>query len=441
MRSQLRIPQHTLFLYLSHKHSAMFFNRRINIGFALVIASILAISTVLNSSYCPSYEVGNISVARSTIEAIVECEDVELEKKVKQRGQFLVFENYVLAETRFKCGDSITLTSPGDYRFLDNVVPLVERWEGPISVALYAPGSDFFTTLQCIAYLRTCTTPLVREFVTFHLFFEFEHMPEKENSSLVDIYEDTFDCNLKPPYEVLKDNDMYKEKNNLTYPINTARNIARTAAQTHFVFPSDIELYPTRNFIPMFLAFIRQHPEYAQKDAKNVFVLPIFEVRAGSKVPENKTHLHEMFEEKNAIAFHQGVCTPCHKIPGQGEWLNAEESSDLNVFNVTKRQGPHNIWEPFFVCTHREPLWDERLNWEGQGNKMSQVYALCIHDYDFMVLDNAFLIHKPGVKKKKVQVMKHMSEVVKNDNILRKIQKEMQNIFGPNKKCKIHNVF
>ncbi|XP_018579195.1 beta-1,4-glucuronyltransferase 1 [Anoplophora glabripennis] len=418
----------------------MFFNRCIYIGFALVTASIFTIITVLNSSKCPLYKlaISNISVARSATQDTLECEDIELEKKVKQRGQFLVFENFVMAEAQFKCGDSITLTAPGDYRFLDNVVHLVERWEGPISVALYAPGSDFFTTLHCIAYLRTCTTPLVREFVTFHLFFEFEHMPKEKSSSLIDIFEDTFDCSLKPPYEVLKDKDMYKEKNNLTYPINTARNIARTAAQTHFVFPSDIELYPTRNFIPMFLAFIRLHPEYAQKDSKNVFVLPIFEVKTNEKVPESKTHLRDMFEKKKANLFHRGMCTPCHKIPGHEEWLNAEETTGLNVFNVTKRQGRNKVWEPFFVCTQREPLWDERLNWEGQGNKMCQVYALCIHDYNFMILDNAFLIHKPGVKKKKVQVVKHMKEIQRNNRMLSKIQKEMQNIFGPNTNCKIH---
>lgn len=195
---------------------------------------------------------------------------------------------------------------------------------------------------------------------------------------MFDIYKDTFDCSLKPPYEIMKDADMYKEKHNLTYPINVARNIARTAAQTHFVFPSDIELYPTTNFIPKFLAFIKEHSDYAEKDAKKVFVLPIFEVLANLQVPENKTHLYSMFQEKKAFRFHQNVCSPCHKIPREDEWLSAEESSNLNVFDVTKRQGAYHIWEPFFVSTQREPLWDERLNWEGQGNKMSQVILTLI---------------------------------------------------------------
>ena len=37
----------------------------------------------------------------------------------------------------------------------------------------------------------------------------------------------------------------YRSTNNLTYPVNVGRNIARQTATSHFVFPSDIELYPS----------------------------------------------------------------------------------------------------------------------------------------------------------------------------------------------------
>ena len=37
----------------------------------------------------------------------------------------------------------------------------------------------------------------------------------------------------------------YRSINNLTYPVNVGRNIARQSATSHFVFPSDIELYPS----------------------------------------------------------------------------------------------------------------------------------------------------------------------------------------------------
>ena len=42
----------------------------------------------------------------------------------------------------------------------------------------------------------------------------------------------------------------YRKNNSLLYPINVARNTARLLAQTLFVLPCDIELYPSINFIP-----------------------------------------------------------------------------------------------------------------------------------------------------------------------------------------------
>ena len=45
----------------------------------------------------------------------------------------------------------------------------------------------------------------------------------------------------------------YRSQNNLTYPVNIARNVARSLAMTYFVFPSDIELYPSLNFIKGYL--------------------------------------------------------------------------------------------------------------------------------------------------------------------------------------------
>ena len=45
------------------------------------------------------------------------------------------------------------------------------------------------------------------------------------------------------------------------YPINVARNIARESANTHFVFPADIELYPSPGLIPDFLEMIRRNDQ------------------------------------------------------------------------------------------------------------------------------------------------------------------------------------
>ena len=90
----------------------------------------------------------------------------------------------------------------------------------------------------------------------------------------------------------------------------------------------------------------------------------------------------------------------------------------MSVFAVSKRKKPYGMWEPIFIGTNSDPPYDERLSWEGRRDKMTQgyqvrvcicvspiyqidfvsIFQLCVLDYDFAVLNNAFLIHKPGIK-------------------------------------------
>lgn len=109
----------------------------------------------------------------------LKCEDRPPRPVFKQRGDFWVLYNYVQADGQFKCAETITYATHGDYTFLDNVPVLVERWQGPISVALYAPGYDFDAALDSIAYLRNCEIDILRKYVSFHLFFGYKEVPEE----------------------------------------------------------------------------------------------------------------------------------------------------------------------------------------------------------------------------------------------------------------------
>merc|ERR1719494_554897 len=96
------------------------------------------------------------------------------------RGDHWVLYNYIKAEKRFQCNESITYTTHGGFEFLDNLEPLLQRWQGPLSIAVYAPGTDFEKTIDAIFYYRECRrNSLVRNFATFHLFFDFFHLPAK----------------------------------------------------------------------------------------------------------------------------------------------------------------------------------------------------------------------------------------------------------------------
>ena len=156
----------------------------------------------------------------------------------------------------------------------------------------------------------------------------------------------------------------------LDYPVNVARMIARESATTHYVFTSDIELYPSPNLISHFLQMINR---IGASDL-TVFVTPIFEIKAGAPLPTDKVELLQMLKDKTAIIFHQNFCEACHKIPHFQEWLSANKSSShdnpLSIFKTAKRRG---MWEPIYIGTNQDPPYDERLSWEGRSDKMVQV--------------------------------------------------------------------
>ncbi|KAG8224662.1 hypothetical protein J437_LFUL005103 [Ladona fulva] len=66
---------------------------------------------------------------------------------------------------------------------------------------------------------------------------------------------------------------------------------------------------------------------------------------------------------------------------------------------MVRREFPYHRWEPIYIGTNREPLYSEVLSWEGQQDKMTQMHQMCLLGYHFVVLDRAFLVHTPGVKR------------------------------------------
>lgn len=106
-----------------------------------------------------------------------------------------------------------------------------------------------------------------------------------------------------------------------------------------------------------------------------------------------------IFVSGEAIFFHKWVCDSCQNFPDRDKWIGEVGSNQtLNIFRVTKRQRDRSAWEPLYIGTNAEPLYDERLSWDGKRDKMSQMYEMCLMNYDVLILDNAFLVHAPGIK-------------------------------------------
>jgi len=143
-----------------------------------------------------------------------------------------------------------------------------------------------------------------------------------------------------------------RSSKSLDYPVNVGRNIARESANSHFIFPSDIELYPSPGLIPDFLDMIRynnievytfyvfhfNHNEttcsrrnegYLERKNPRVFVNSIFEIKENTALPKTKAELIELLNNKTVIPFHKKVCSECHSIPKSKEW--AESSTQGNL--------------------------------------------------------------------------------------------------------------
>lgn len=392
-----------------------------------------------SSSAASQPSLGSTFVSSFSLSENLTCQNKPLQFHQSMRNKYWVLYNYVRAEKLFNCNETITYTTHGDFSFLDNLEPLLARWRGPVSVAVYAPGSDLDDTIDAILYFRDCgDTDLVRSYATFHVFFDLDHIPANvpRHDTLMKKRQH---CEYPEGLDANRTESTYRHRLGLDYPVNVARNVARLTATTHFVFPSDIELYPSPNLIRDFLAMIRRHDKQLRRPLPRVFVNSIFEIAANHSLPQNKSELVTLLNSNIVIPFHKTVCPQCHKIPKAVEWPNATIKPGMNVYYVGKRIRPFQHWEPIYIGTNQEPLYDERLSWEGRSDKMAQGYKLCLLNYEFHILDNAFLIHRPGIKTKKslVSSLKQKKISAQNDYLKKTITAEIKKIYGARKGCEM----
>lgn len=66
-----------------------------------------------------------------------------------------------------------------------------------------------------------------------------------------------------------------------------------------------------------------------------------------------------------------------------------------------------------------------------------QGYALCVLDYDFLILDNAYLVHKPGIKVYKKDPKRSLLAGKTNQLINKVIIPELKILYGVRKGCAI----
>ena len=137
---------------------------------------------------------------------------------------------------------------------MHHVVNLVERWTGPISIAVFAPDQDSSIANYAIDGLRRCF-PNVRKLVDFHIVYPATHAGDfgKSGESW---------AHMECPDLVKKLQDYGKGMNydmgDMPFPHNVLRNAARTGVTTEYVFLIDIDLTPSVDLREHFVEFVKR---------------------------------------------------------------------------------------------------------------------------------------------------------------------------------------
>ena len=64
-----------------------------------------------------------------------------------------------------------------------------------------------------------------------------------------------------------------------------------------------------------------------------------------------------------------------------------------------------------------------------------QGYAMCVLDYDFAILNNAFLIHRPGIKLAQQAKASYRHSAAQESLINNVIMPELKQLYGTRKGC------
>ncbi|XP_026283009.1 beta-1,4-glucuronyltransferase 1 [Frankliniella occidentalis] len=366
-----------------------------------------------NESYCwfkygtiESFDWDNVTISVSP----------ELKKKGPYRVIYNVIENMKKNEDSEPDVTYCTHVTPS---FQCNILEIVRRWDGPVSIAAYVP--DYDATLSLLLFQRMCQCIPEMSRVSVHFVFPEASPPVFPKASQMSFSSlESIDALIKFPAdcscpEAVLNGTLrtFREESGLTYPVNVARNVAREAAQTSHVLVSDVELLPSLNLVPSFRLLLKKYMPAISTPARHVFVLPVFEIEARvHNIPTTKEELQHLYSEGQAIYFHRWVCLHCQRFPGLERWLQRKKGtpfpvspnvianpSPLKPLLVVRREFPHHRWEPIYIGTRNEPLYSEYLSWEGRQDKMTQMHAMCLLGYRFVILDGGFLVHTPGMKR------------------------------------------
>ncbi|CAH1159885.1 unnamed protein product [Phaedon cochleariae] len=235
--------------------------------------------------------------------------------------------------------NDVTFVAQLSYDRLQTIEDVVKSWPGPISFTLYV--SDY-ELAKAISFISSSEILQERLNVAYHAVF--------------------------------KDGDYY--------PINTLRNIGLKNVHTPYVFLADIDFLPSKNLYEILCKYITSMGSLKKK----ALIVPAFEIaKYGGQIPSEKKQLLSELDDKSVIPFLSNIWAPGHSPTDYDNWKTSSE--------------PYKVkwavdYEPYIVVRSDVVAYDERFVGFG-WNKVSHIMELEAQNYQFIVLPDVFIVHKP----------------------------------------------
>ncbi|XP_022901549.1 beta-1,4-glucuronyltransferase 1-like [Onthophagus taurus] len=363
------------------------------------------ITTRIPGSFLKNYPVSNQSFCKFNYglpeKFNYKKEDIKFGAELGEKGAYRVVYNVIDARKSSLLTVPLTYASHASIEFVNYISEIAIKWDGPISLAMFVPDADAEIAINQLVTLCQCLPDMSR--VSVHFIFPLKHPPyiPSLSSSSKNTFTPITSCSLKDTSTQIT----FRSRNQLPYPVNVCRNSAKLAAKTQFILVSDVELIPSDQLATKFFLMVNQLKEKKRvENPSAVYVVPVFEIERYEKIPGSKSELLELIKDEKAVYFHRHICFHCQKFPGLQHWLQNDPGDIIKPLTVTKREYPLHRWEPIYIGRKTDPLYSEALSWEGKQDKMTQMLEMCLIGYKFVILDGAFLVHWPGIKRKSIEM-------------------------------------
>ena len=273
--------------------------------------------------------------------------------------------------------EDVTLATQTSINNLHYIIQLAKRWEGLISCAIFAPNIESSFVTDVIEKLRFCYPILYS--VTFHLVYPSVDLADM---SLVGNW---LDLGCDEIISEIKHFGADNYQGSTPYPHNVLRNVARSGANTEFIYLIDIDTIPSTGLREQFVNFASEKKLWGKTDDQVVYVTPAFEMQDGYKVPETKNELLSGISENYIRPFHNESCHFCHFSQNTSKWSKVQFETDQQRISVAFVAEWMEAWEPFYIAHRSVPLHDERFRDFG-FDRRQQICELYLGDYQFAVL-------------------------------------------------------